>query len=587
MSRLQASAASPPVLRSITASATIGGTSSGAGNVLSGNSVDGIDVYSSGTATILGNVFSENVGSGIAVSGAATIGGTGGGAGNAISGSTYGYGIIVLSGTATIIGNAIVGNGDGILTFGATTIGGTSSGAGNAISGNTNGIVAELSTPTILGNTLTGNSADGIWVEYGGGATITDDSITGNSTGILVGDDASDTSLVTAQHDDLSGNTTAGMTNNQTNPAYAVAAAADWWGSAHGPTTTANPGGNGTNVSSNVSFSPWIGVYTAGTGPGFQPTGITVYAVPTRLVLVTQPAYSSTSPSNAGTAFTTQPVIEAEDGSGNLGYNFNGTLGIVNFSLTALSGTGTLLGTTTGEATNGTLNLTSSGNLGITAPGEYQLIASGPNFTTGVTAVTSNQININYATPTLTSVMPAQVAVGTSSPLSVTLTGTGFYNPQTTVTFDSYNLTADITSQSATSIVVSVPASLFTAIHTYTVSATNPVINTGGGGSSNSESFAVEPVPTTIYVNTAWTGDSTGTAVTWTDNSTHYIGYDAFATIQPAVSDVASAGTVNIAAGTYVGLIGLTQDVTLAGAAPLRRRSTVAARARSSRSPAA
>ena len=123
---------------------------------------------------------------------------------------------------------------------------------------------------------------------------------------------------MTAQDDDLSGNTTAGITNNQTNPAYAVTATDDWWGSLHGPTTTANPGGNGTSVSSNVSFTPWIGVYTTGAGPGFQPTGITLYAVPTQLVFVTEPS------STAGTAFSF--TVTAYDVNNTVAAGYAGTI---------------------------------------------------------------------------------------------------------------------------------------------------------------------------------------------------------------------------------------------------------------------
>ena len=167
-------------------------------------------------------------------------------------------------------GTAAVPNGTGIYVSGSgATIGGTTTGAGNTIADNTEA---------------------GIDVTSGATTTITDDAITGNAIGILVGSGASDTCVVTAQDDNLSGNTTAGITNNQTNAAYAVTATDDWWGSLHGPTTTANPGGNGTSVSSNVSFSPWIGVYTPGTGVGFQPTGITLYAVPTQFVFVTEPS---------------------------------------------------------------------------------------------------------------------------------------------------------------------------------------------------------------------------------------------------------------------------------------------------------
>jgi hypothetical protein len=53
-----------------------------------------------------------------------------------------------------------------------------------------------------------------------------------------------------------------------------VNATCNWYGHWTGPTTTANPGGMGTKVSSNVTFDPWV---TNGTDynltmPGFQPT---------------------------------------------------------------------------------------------------------------------------------------------------------------------------------------------------------------------------------------------------------------------------------------------------------------------------
>ena len=195
-------------------------------------------------------------------------------------------------------------------------------------------------------------------------ATISDDAIAGNATGILVGSGPSDTCQVTAQDDNLSGDTTAGITNNQTNASYAVTATDDWWGSLHGPTTTANLGGNGTGVSSDVSFTPWIGVYTPGTGPGFQPTGITPYAVPTQLVFVTEPS----STAALGVAFADQPVVEAEDASGNLGINFDasavpGAQAVM--TLNTLAGTGTLAGTTSLSPSGG---FASFSGLNITAP---------------------------------------------------------------------------------------------------------------------------------------------------------------------------------------------------------------------------
>ena len=184
-------------------------------------------------------------------------------------------------------GTAAVANGIGINVYDpGATIGGTTNGAGNTISD---------------------NSQAGIEVTSRATATITNDLITGDGTGILVGSGASDTCVVTAQDDDLSGNTTAGITNYQTNPADAVTATDDWWGSSLGPTATANPSGNGTSVSSNVILSPWIGVYTPGPGPGFQPTGVTLGSVPTQFTV------TSTADSGPGTLRQAISSVDASE----------------------------------------------------------------------------------------------------------------------------------------------------------------------------------------------------------------------------------------------------------------------------------
>ena len=69
-----------------------------------------------------------------------------------------------------------------------------------------------------------------------------------------------------------------------------------------------------------------------------------------------------------------------------------------------------------------------------------------------------------------------------------------------------------------------------------------------------------------MYVNATYASDPLGTAVTWTDGSTHFVGYDAFGTVQGGVTAVASDGTVHIAAGTYTEQVTITQSLTLDGA---------------------
>ncbi len=363
-----------------------------AANVISGNDEDGIEIYASclvegnDVGTNAAGTVLANGGNGIYVGASgATIGGTATGAGNVISANSVDG--VYINGSCLVEGNRIGTNAAGTaavpnqvgvyITGSAATIGGTSSGAGNTISDN--------------------NQA-GIDVTSGATATITDDAITGDGTGILVGSGAGDTCLVTAQDDNLSGNTAAGITNNQTNPSYSVTATADWWGSLHGPTTTANPGGNGTSVSSNVNFTPWIGVYTAGSGPGFQPTGITVYAVPTQLVFVTEPS----STAQPGVAFATQPVVKAEDASGNLGINFDaaavpGVQAVM--TLNVAYGSGSLAGTTVVSPSGGSASFS---GLKITAMGAYTLTVSASGFSSLSLNANSSQINLDYYSVTST-----------------------------------------------------------------------------------------------------------------------------------------------------------------------------------------
>jgi len=160
---------------------TIGGTASGAGNVISGNWANGIFIYS---ATASNNVVEGNfIGtdatgttavangySGVALSNAPAniIGGTLSGAGNVISGN-YNSGISLGGNTlgsviqgnyigTDLTGNKGVANEGGIYFYGAGTnlIGGAVPGAGNLISGNyLEGL--SVGDPGANGNTIQGN----------------------------------------------------------------------------------------------------------------------------------------------------------------------------------------------------------------------------------------------------------------------------------------------------------------------------------------------------------------------------------------------------------------------------------------------
>ncbi|MES2354813.1 MAG: NosD domain-containing protein [Pseudomonadota bacterium] len=193
----------------------VGGTAAGAGNLISGNGLDGVGIDSSDDTVILGNYIGTNAAGTAAISNAnqgiwitgstqnTTIGGTVAGSKNVISGNGD-SGIQIDSGTNTaILGNYIGTNAtgtaavanifDGILLNISpqnTTIGGAAAGAGNLISGNGwDGIgINNIAGTTILGNYIgtnasgtaaIGNTREGIWI-YGGSQNTT---VGGTATG--------------------------------------------------------------------------------------------------------------------------------------------------------------------------------------------------------------------------------------------------------------------------------------------------------------------------------------------------------------------------------------------------------------------
>lgn len=173
---------------------TIGGTTSSARNIISGNTESGITIYdgsSEGTSSnvVQGNYIGADVsgttdlgngafGVNVAFASQNTIGGSSSGAGNIIVGNggntSIGYagvGIRVDGGNQTVIKGNRIGvdvNGDplgndrsGVLVERASNlmIGGTSSGAGNTIANNNGtGVTISSSTSTSLGDAVRGNA---------------------------------------------------------------------------------------------------------------------------------------------------------------------------------------------------------------------------------------------------------------------------------------------------------------------------------------------------------------------------------------------------------------------------------------------
>ena len=178
---------------------TIGGTSAGAANIISGNTGDGVDIYGSnclvegnligtnaaGTAAVPNTVYGVNVSAE-----AATIGGTSPGDANIISGNA-GDGVVIGGSNCVLEGNLIGTNATGtaavangvygiaVVTPDAT-IGGTSASAANIISGNGGGVIIDASPCLVEGNLIgtnqvgtaaVGNTSAGILVAASG-ATI-------------------------------------------------------------------------------------------------------------------------------------------------------------------------------------------------------------------------------------------------------------------------------------------------------------------------------------------------------------------------------------------------------------------------------
>jgi hypothetical protein len=177
---------------------TLGGTAAGAGNLISGNTHQGILFESPGGVPTTGNrVQGNKIGTNAAgntrlgnivgvlielgASGNA-VGGTVSGAGNLISGNETGVELVadgnVVQGNkigTNAAGSAALGNSQGVeIDFNGNTVGGTAAGAGNVISGNSfEGVILEFGASAnvvqdnkigtdVTGTKPVGNGADGI-----------------------------------------------------------------------------------------------------------------------------------------------------------------------------------------------------------------------------------------------------------------------------------------------------------------------------------------------------------------------------------------------------------------------------------------
>ena len=214
---------------------TIGGLLAGDRNVISGNSDDGITFGTTANSNlVLGNYIGTNLAGtsaipngddGIVITSSSNIiGGSASGAGNLLSGNG-GDGLEISVVTTTPASNQIQGNtiglnasgtaklansGYGIRLVGAvnTNIGGNVTGAGNTISGNTlSGIQVSASTGTIITGNVIGLGTDGSTVLGNSQSGI---EVSGGSTDTRIGSDA-DGNNDSAERNVISGNSQNGV----------------------------------------------------------------------------------------------------------------------------------------------------------------------------------------------------------------------------------------------------------------------------------------------------------------------------------------------------------------------------------------
>jgi len=195
---------------------TIGGTTVGAGNVISANGNFGIDIQSGSNGNLIqGNMIGTDVGgtidlgnsfSGVQISGASnnTVGGTTANARNVISGNNS-NGVAISNATNTLVhGNYIGTNAAGTAALANNQFGvSVSVGAGNFVGGTTAG----------AGNLISGNGSDGVFLSGSNGVTVQGNIIGLNATGTAKVANASDGVQIDEGFNHTIGGTTASARN--------------------------------------------------------------------------------------------------------------------------------------------------------------------------------------------------------------------------------------------------------------------------------------------------------------------------------------------------------------------------------------
>ncbi|MBX3475491.1 MAG: tandem-95 repeat protein [Planctomycetes bacterium] len=277
--------------------------------------------------------------------------------------------------------------------------------------------------------------------------------------------------------------------------ATAVNAQNNWWGSPTGPTEASNPGGTGGSVTSLalVGYTPW---WASGSdisvAPGFQggdtvfsPSGEARHAIPTELAWVQQPL----SPQVALVNFVPAPALRAQDSSGYLGFNFNGSV-FLGFSSNPVGAT------TAGGTVNALDGLVSFGSFSVSLGGvfTFQGFAVGP--LGNINSPVSGLVFVNNPAPVLVSVVPDWANAGSGSIL-LTLTGSGF-NSQSQSRWNGGNRATLYVN--ANTLMMALTSADLAAPGTNSIEVNN---GTPGGGTSNPLDFTTNGVPSAINLTSS------------------------------------------------------------------------------------
>lgn len=398
------------------------------------------------------------------------------------------------------------------------------------------------------------NTASGITIYDSENVTVENNLLNGDGVGISIQDTSYDpvySAGTTVQIVDNSlANDGTGIINTSSNST--PIAVSNWWGDISGPSNpTLNPYGIGSSVSSNLTFIPWLNNGSNSITYGFVPSIPDVAYPPAQLAFTTEP-----SGANLGSPLTVQPVVQVEDTFGNLTPWANPF--VTNTLVNDPDPNAAVAGTNPQQAVGGVATFT---DLSVQGSGgsNLALVASAAY----LPPATSTSFNVTNPAPGISSVNPFFARAGGPN-LTITVTGSNFVG-DSVVYWGNMALTT--TYLSSTQLTAIVPAIDITETNTVEIT----VENFGpGGGTTGELAFQVDvATPPVVYVDSRYTGVAMNTLVDWpydTNTGPHIIGYDAFATIQGGVNNVAASGTVNVAAGTYSESVTAGEPVTLLGA---------------------